>query len=694
MKPYLERDGRKVLVCNCERTMEIDATALADALGCEPGSVHSNLCRTEIERFQAALGDEAPVLVACTQEAPLFREFAEELGSTTPLNFTNIREAAGWMKPQARSDRADLNAKMAALLATATVEVTPARERSISSGGVCLVYGAGQVALDAALKMSHRLSPSVLLSDPRGIVPPATGEVPIYTGRINRAAGSLGQFEVIVDGYAPMMPSSRAQAQFLMARDGASAQCDLILDLSGGTPLFTGAEKRSGYFRVDPNNPVAIADALFEIVEYVGEFEKPIYVDYDPDICAHGRSGQVGCNNCIDVCPAGAITDAGDIVAFDNGICAGCGNCSAVCPTGAASYDFPPRTDTIARLRTLVGTYAKAGGRAPAVLFHDETHGAEMISALARFGRGLPANVLPLAVYSSGTIGHDLVLAAFAAGAARVIVLADPNRPDDHAGLLPQRAVADAMLAGLGHGTGRIEIIDDADPDVVDAKLFAKSAHAAIKPQSFAALGNKREVARATIGALRETAPQKPELIALPQAAPYGRIQIDTEGCTLCLACVSVCPANALFDNPDKPQVRFQEQSCVQCGLCSKACPEKVITLDPRYNFTNTALEQVVLNEEEPFCCVRCGKPFGSAKTIRRISAQLAGKHSMFAEEGSENVIEMCEDCRVQAMAERADDPFRSGTRPRLVTTDDYLKARDEGIADDELSLEDFLKDS
>lgn len=217
--------------------------------------------------------------------------------------------------------------------------------------------------------------------------------MPVYTGRINRAAGSFGAFEVVVDGYAPMMPSSRASAEFLMARDDASAQCDLILDLSGGTPLFTGADKRSGYFRVDPNNPVAIAQTLFEIVEYVGEFEKPIYVDYDPGICVHSRSRQSGCNNCIEVCPAGAITDAGDTVSFDDGICAGCGNCSAVCPTGAASYAYPRREDTIERVRTLLATYAKAGGSDPVVLFHDEGHGAELIAAMARFGRGLPGNV-------------------------------------------------------------------------------------------------------------------------------------------------------------------------------------------------------------------------------------------------------------------------------------------------------------
>ena len=47
------------------------------------------------------LGQEAaaaggPVLVGCTQEAPLFEETRAELGPETEIAYTNIRERAGW----------------------------------------------------------------------------------------------------------------------------------------------------------------------------------------------------------------------------------------------------------------------------------------------------------------------------------------------------------------------------------------------------------------------------------------------------------------------------------------------------------------------------------------------------------------------------------------------------------------------
>ncbi len=692
MGETLKAGDRKVLLCNCERSMDVDSEALAKALGCEAGSLSTHLCRSEIDTFGQAIGDGEPVMVACTQEAPLFREFAEEAGAQAPLDFFNIREQAGWSQAKSRADKRNVTAKMAALIAEAAVPQPPAMQRTIESGGVCLVYGAGQAALEAAHKLSGRLSTSVLLTDPRDIIPPATGEVPIYTGRIARAVGSLGSFEITVDGYAPMIPSSRSEPEFLMARDGATAECDLILDLSGGTPMFTGADKRDGYFRVDPGSPVALAEAMFAITDYVGTFEKPVYIDYNPDICAHSRSSTTGCSNCLDVCPAGAITSAGDTVSIDAGICGGCGNCSAVCPTGAASYTFPTRDALIARIQALVGTYLTAGGSDPVVLVHDQTHGSEIIAAMARFGRGLPGNVLPLAVYATGTVGHDMLAAAFSAGAARVVVLSDPKRPDDFVGLEPQAEIANAVLDGLGlNAQGRIEIIDEADPDAVEARLHDATVPPAIAQQSFAAVGSKREVARAALNALREAAPEQPDVIALPDHAPYGRIVIDTEGCTLCLACVSACPAGALFDNPEKPQVRLQEQACVQCGLCAATCPESVITLDSRLDFTPAAFEQSVLVEEEPFECVRCGKPFGSRRAVERVSEQLAGKHWMFAEEGTADVFRMCDDCRIQTMSERGDNPFQLNERPRTITTDDYLKAREEGIKDD-LSLEDFLK--
>jgi ferredoxin len=137
-----------------------------------------------------------------------------------------------------------------------------------------------------------------------------------------------------------------------------------------------------------------------------------------------------------------------------------------------------------------------------------------------------------------------------------------------------------------------------------------------------------------------------PEQIALPQVgSPFGTLAINKDACTLCLSCVSACPASALQDNPERPQLKFIEKNCVQCGLCVKTCPEKAITLEPRLLLTKERGQSRVLNEQSPYTCIRCSKPFGTLKAIEAMLGKLSG-HAMFQGEAL-NRLKMCGDCRV-----------------------------------------------
>jgi ferredoxin len=670
--------GRRLLVCNCENTMEMDGGTLSDALGLSnTPNVNTQLCRRQIDNYRAALQTGEPVIVACTQEAPVFNEVAEDMGGAD-VSYVNIREQAGWSEAGAHAQP-----KMAALIAEAAYQPNPTGLTTLKSDGVCLVYGAGQQALDVARQLSSRLSVTLVLKDARDALPPEQVDVPIYRGAIAGATGTLGGFEITFNGHAPMKPSSRDELAFQGAQDNVRSECDLILDLSGDTPLFSPGQRRDGYFRADPNQPGAVAQAMFEITDMVGEFEKPLYVRYNADICAHSRSGRVGCTNCLDVCPTGAITPNGDHVAIDPAICGGCGQCNAVCPTGAASYAYPQREDLIGRAQTLLKAYASAGGRDPVVLVHDQSHGRELISAMARFGRGLPANVLPFALHSVAMLGHDLICAMVASGAGRVVVLAAPKQAEELEALHAQAELAQTFMRELGYGEeARVEVLVEADPDAVESHLHDTPAPAPVSAQPFLPIGSKRDIARMAISKLHEGADSEAELIALPEAAPYGRVNVDTEACTLCLACVGACPTGALLDGEDTLQLRFIEQNCVQCGICKSTCPETAITLEPRYNFRHEAASPIVLNEDEPFACVRCGKPFGSKKAIDGIIAKLEGKHWMFESGKQTELLKMCDNCRVVAMAESSNDPFKMGEVPRTRTTEDYIMERDDGDKD------------
>jgi ferredoxin len=661
---------RTVLLCSCDDTMSPDAERVARVCrGSTVGSAHQ-LCRAELERFRAAAAQGEPLTVACTQEAPLFAETAQG----ADIVFANIRETAGWS-----ADAAAAGPKIAALIAAAAEPMPPTPLVSLESDGVILIYGHDEKAIEAAALLEDRLDVTVLLTKPGDIAPPRVTDVPIVAGTIVAAKGRLGAFELTIDGYAAALPSSRARIAFGAARDGASARCDILLDLSGGAPLFPAADLRDGYLRADPGNEAAVLRAVMKAGDLVGTFDKPRCVNFTADLCAHSRSQIIGCRRCLDLCPTAAITPAGDHVAIDAEVCAGCGSCAAACPTGAAAYALPPADALMRKLRTLLTAYREADGAQPILLLHDEAHGGGLIDALARHGDGLPANVLPIAVNEVTQVGLEAIAAAFAYGACALRLLLRARPRHDITGLRDTLALAEPILAGLGYGAGAAGTIETDDPFALGETLRAiVPGRPAAKPAAFRPDGAKRDVMRQSLRELFHAAPAPVDVIALPAGAPFGKIDVNVAGCTLCLACVAACPTGALGDDPDRPTLRFTEDACVQCGLCQATCPEKVIRLVPQLDFRATSAAARVLKEEEPFCCVRCGKSFGTKSTIERVTAKLAGKHWMFSGPNSRlDVLKMCEDCRVIAVTEEALDPYAAPQRPPVRTTEDYLRERE-----------------
>jgi ferredoxin len=671
---------RLVFACSCEDTMRLDQAALAKGCGGELRTA-TQLCRSQLDLFKKALATGAPITVGCTQEAPLFTEAASDAGAGTAPLFANVRETGGWSK-----DGAAAGPKMAALLAAAAEPVPPIGLVSMESKGVTLVYGRDEVAIEAARRLADHLDITVLLTLPGEVAPPRTTDFPVVKGTITAAKGHLGAFELRVDDYALPAPSSRDRLVFGASRDGASSTCDIVVDLSGGGPLFPAHALRGGYLRADPSDPAAVERLIFEAAQLVGTFDKPKYIRFTDGLCAHSRSRITGCTRCLDLCPTGAIAPAGDRVAIDPYVCAGCGSCAAVCPTGAAAYALPPVDALLRRLRAMVAAYRTAGGADPVILLHDEDHGAALIDALARFGDGLPANVLPVLVNEVTEVGPEIVAALFAYGAVGVRFLTRAKPKHDIAGMRQVIETADIVLEGLGYGRAA-SVIETDDPDGLRAALDAAPlGRPAPNPAAFAPAGTKRGLLELAFRELHRAAPEPVDMILLPVGAPFGGLDYHADACTLCLACVGACPTNALSDNPDRPMLRFTESLCVQCGLCAATCPEDAISgLMPRLDFPAWDNPRQILKEEEPFHCTACAKPFGTRASVERVVAKLQDKHWMFA--GNEGqmrlrVLTMCEDCRVEAVVQESFDPHAMPPRPIPRTSDDYLAERSEGKED------------
>lgn len=663
--------GRRLLICSCEGTMPLDADAIRR--GCR-GEVTAatQLCGAELGRFKAVAAEDGPLTVACTQQAALFSQVAAENNRANSIQFANIRETAGW---SGDADRA--GPKMAALLAAAAEVATPTPLVQLESSGVILIYGRDEAAIEAGDLLREHLDVTVLIAPPAAIAPPRNADYPIAKGRITSVKGHLGAFDLVVDDFAEAAPSSRRALTFGPSRNNARSSCDIVLDLSGG-PALVPADLRDGYLRADPDSPAAILQAVLKARDLVGTFEKPRYITFDAGLCAHSRSKRTGCTRCLDSCPAGAITPAGNHVAIDADICAGCGQCATACPTGAASYALPAEDALVRKLRAMLLAYRQAGGERAVVLVHDESHGGPLIDALSRFGDGLPANVLPFAVNEVTQIGLESIIAAFAYGVSAVRFLLRAKPRHDVSGLTRTVALADPILAGLGFGPARLSVIATDDPDhLIEALRTAPADAPTPRPASFRAVGGKRDVLRFALAELHRAAPAPVDVIPLPEGAPFGAVEIDAAGCTLCLSCVSVCPTSALRDDPERPALRFVEDSCVQCGLCRTTCPENVITLVPQIDFRASRAPTRVLKEEEPFCCIRCGKPFGVKSSIERVVAKLEGQHWMYSGSAQRlDAIKMCGDCRVGFVAEQGFESY-GALGPTVRTTDDYLRDRD-----------------
>jgi ferredoxin len=540
---------------------------------------------------------------------------------------SNLPEATG-----------DGRARAAALAAMRVSDTSPAAIVEFLSHGRCVIIGDEQACLALAREVPDPLRCTVLAPGAPAMEVDIVDGLPVVRGGRLLVRGALGDFEIVL-----VLDGQHRGVGTLLSPP--VERFDLVVDLM--TPaLLRQAMTPLGYYAPGADLD-ARAAVLAELPQMVGEFEKPRYFNYNPQICAHGRNGKQACTRCLDVCPAEAIVSVGDTVQVNPYLCQGGGACATVCPGGAMTYAYPPASDLLLGLRHLLEDFRGSGGVSPCVLLYDAASSAGLEHGLAA---DMPERILPVEIEEIGSVGMDAWLSLLAYGAdAVVLATADRTPPQVVEALQGQVSTARAILTGMGYSEACLALVNTDQPMAARSSLGALPQGSIRRPATFTAPAvDKRGTLRLALRHLRAEGTVPKRSITLPASAPFGEVRVNTAACTLCMSCVSACPTQALQDGRGLPQLAFREWSCIQCGLCARTCPEDAITLNSRFLYDEEARERPrILHEEEPLCCISCGKPFATRSMLDKLSRMLEG-HWMFQTDEARRRLQMCEDCRVR----------------------------------------------
>ncbi len=424
-----------------------------------------------------------------------------------------------------------------------------------------------------------------------------------------RLKGYLGNFSISTDSHS----------MFDLVLD---FQHQAVIDYS--IPPF-------GYYHLG-DSPETVSTVLDELKTMVGVFDKPRYFQLESGKCAHQQNGIKGCNRCLDACATSAISTESGLIQINPYLCQGCGDCATVCPSGAINYQYPDRIQALLNIRQVLS----------------EQTGVLLIYSGYKPELPVCADV-PFVFYeveALGSTGMDIWLTALAYGAHQVWLQENTDLTMETRQVLSQQMEqANDLLTGMGYPVQLIQWAKVGGFEYLTNRSDIRKAN-------FYPDGDKRTAIRMAVDHLLHESGSLVESCYFSNPGDFGTVELNQRDCTLCMACVTVCPSRALSSGTGYPQLKFIESDCVQCGICQDACPEKAVSLTSRYLYDSSEARKIrLLYEQEPFCCILCKKPFASKSMIHTILEKLQD-HPMFTGEKRRQIM-MCEDCKVNSMFDR-----------------------------------------
>jgi ferredoxin len=444
---------------------------------------------------------------------------------------------------------------------------------------------------------------AVLLCTHAGVAPPPGAtlverlcERPAAAATALRETGATR----VVLGLCEQQPSPALLAE--LRRAGAEPFGVAPVDLAGRAPadalaLIAGAQARLDALAPDERGRPVLTDgrvsrrALFSFAAAIAH--APVAV-VDEGRCA----GTARCGGCVESCPVDAIAATTPVPTVDPGACTACGRCIPACPRGALRLSGAATEQIEAQLDRLVQAFR-------GVVFACASAGAEAPAGWALVELPTLALVTPGWLLQLHTRGVEVELApcgdACCSGVAAVEACA--RRVLEQAGEPAARTVGQLRLR---------------EPD-------------------------------ASAGAIRALATPGATAVIADDAAALGLVDVDPERCTLCSACETACPAQALRLDESASAgsvLRFSAGRCVACGRCASACPEGAIEVRRGLDFARLLQGEVDLVRAAAERCGSCGRPLAPAAMRRRLH-ELLGRDE-------DSALDLCAPCAARSGASAA----------------------------------------
>lgn len=322
------------------------------------------------------------------------------------------------------------------------------------------------------------------------------------------------------------------------------------------------------------------------------------------------------CPYCVDSCPYNAVTKEGSNIIISEESCVKCGACCVSCPTGA--LQLPDLTDNqmITILEHIVSKESTINNTR--IIFTCNQSNANITN--------LPQDTAIIQIPCISVLGFTHAMLAASYG-IDIIALCPNNLCKQKETIKITRAeisLANKILQESNTPFSTVKLIEAEKLENIPSLLNEiLEQPASIQKSPSIEILSKRPL---LISMLSELVPNIEKTFE-QKISPFFDIDIDDKLCTMCDACSSICPADALKSIPTESslELTFRPKKCVGCYACEKVCPEICLIIKGRLVPKNIVDDKKDIKIKDlALKCKKCGKPIGSSRKTKKIEKILA----------------------------------------------------------------------